>query len=265
MGYSSVQIIGRTAAVKAFQNTDCVNWSLMQGSQLLFKYEGADKSDGGTQLEALLKMIADSSASEAVYTLRWYERDDLPEVKPGRPVKLPTKKFKIYYTTPFDGSFNFKLFEQEEGGSPRSRGWQEVQSLKEELAEIKRLLAKQNLEDSEYEKEKTSGMAGVFHGLLEMPEVKAAIAGKVIELFHGVSSKIGAAFNPSYVPAKIAGPAPAEPIQLPAEQVNLLNTALVILVKADSQFPEHLHKLALIAQSSPETYNSLIGMLNNMK
>jgi hypothetical protein len=264
MGYSSVQIIGRTAAVKAFQNTDCVNWSLMQGRQLLFKYEGSERTEGGTQLEQLLKMISDSSGSDAVYTLRWYERDDIPETKPGRPVKVITKKFKIYESTPFDGSFNFKLFDQQDEQNPRRGQWQEVQSMREEMTELKRMFTDfVKGANEEEEKEKVSGIAGVLSGLMEMPEIKAAIAGKVVQLFHGVTDKIGNVFNAgAQVPAKIAGP---EPIQMPAEQVQLLNTALTILVKADEQFPEHLHKLALIAQRDPATYNSLIGMLNNMK
>jgi hypothetical protein len=271
MGYSSVQIFGKMAAVKAFRNTDCINWALLQGKQLLFKYEGNDQNLGGTQLEELLKMISESSGSDAVYTLRWYERDDIPETKPGKPVRA-VPKFKIYESTPWDGSFNFKLFNNEGGEySSKERNYQELTAMKAEFDEMKTLLKEliktRNQEDEELDREKNSGIAGIFSSLIEMPEVKSAIAGKVVELFHGVTNKIGSYLDPNVrnVPAKIAGSDVApEPIQMPPDQVQKLNSALTILAQVDPQLPDNLLKLAGIAQKDPSQYKMLIGMLNKM-
>jgi hypothetical protein len=270
MGYSSVQIFGRSAAVTAFRNTDCINWALLQGKQLLFKYEGHDINEGGTMLDGLLKMIAESSGSDAVYVLRWYEREDKPEKKPAAKNAKPLPKFKVYESTPYDGSFNFKLFD-DEGGASGSRGgrYAEMQQMKEQFSEMKLLLQdmlkEKNAADADEEKEKVSGIAGMFNGLLDMPEVKQAIAGKVVQIFHGISNKISGAFAEMPVPAKIAGPEPAEQIQLSQDRVNILNSALTILAKADPQLPENLYKLALIAQGDPGTYTMLVNMLNTKK
>lgn len=271
MGYASVQIFGKTAAVSAFKNVDCINWALLQGKQLLFKYEGSDQNAGGTQLEQLLKMISESSGSDAVYTLRWYEREDIPEAKPGRTVK-PLPKFKIYENTPWDGSFNFKLFNNEGGEySSKERNYQELTTMKAEFDEMKTLLKdlikKKNQDDEEDDREKNSGIAGMFNSLIEMPEIKAAIAGKVVQLFHGVTNKIGSYLDPNAkaLPAKIAGSdVPAEPIQMPADQVQKLNTALTILAQVDPQLPDNLLKLSTIAQNDPAQYRMLVGMLNKM-
>jgi hypothetical protein len=272
MGYSSVQIFGRDATVKAFRNTDCINWSLLQGKQLLFKYEGSDQSEGGNQLDALLKMIADSSGSDAVYTLRWYERDDIPEPKQGKVQKAAKQvpKYKIYLDTPFDGSVNFKLFNQEgEGG--RHTTFNDLTDLKKQVADtqmlLQQLIKDRNQEDSETEK--VSGITGFINGLMDVPEIKQAIAGKVIQLFNGVTSKVGDMISGSHqVPAKIAGPQPgdlpAQPIHMPQEQIDKLNSALVILANCDPQLPDHLYKLAMIAKNDQATYDTLLGMLNKM-
>jgi hypothetical protein len=271
MGYSSVQIFGRDAVVKAFRNTDCTNWSLLQGKQLLFKYEGSDQVEGGNQLDALLKMIADSSGSDAVYTLRWYERDDITD-KPVRAAKVVKviPKFKIYLDTPADGSINFKLFSQEgEGNTRHGRAYDEVTDIKKELAETKVLLQQlirdRNEQDSEAEK--VSGINGFIGGLMDVPEIKQAIAGKVIQLFNGITDRVGGAFGgmSAQLPAKIAGPEPpAEPIHMPQDQIDKLNSALTILAKADPLLPDHLYKLAMIAKNDSATYDMLLGMLNKM-
>ena len=272
MGYASVQIFGRTAAIKAFRNTQCMNWSLLQGRQLLFKYEGGDLNEGGNQLDELLKMIAESSGSDAVYTLRWYERDEPPEKKPkpgAKQVARVLPKMKIYESTPFDGSFNFKLFGDESSGHSNSARYNEVQAMKQEMAEIKTMfqefVKKANQDDADDEG-KASGIAGFLNGMLEVPEIKAAIAGKVVQLFNGVTGKIGSMLDPSHqLPAKIAGPEPAvQPIQMSQADVDKLNSALTILAKADPDLPDHLTKLSSIARDNPAMYNSLIGMLNKM-
>jgi hypothetical protein len=260
MGYSSAQFLGRSAALKAFTNVDATNWSVLQGKQFLFKYEGTDPDEGITQLTELLKMIAESSASEAIYTLRWYEYEE-----PAKTVKGSKQKRKIFYDTPFDGSFNFKLFDDHSEISGRRSSYTDLSEMKKQLADqqllLQQLIKDRNQEDSE--DEKISGITGFINGLMDVPEIKQAIAGKVIQLFNGVTNKVGEYMSGQHpVPAKIAGPE-IDPIQMPQDQVTKLNTALTILVKADANFAEHLYKLAMIARDTPDTYGTLITMLNS--
>ena len=263
MGYSSTQFVGRKNALKAFQSMDVGYWSVLQGKQFLFKYEGGDKNEALNQLSELLDMIATSSGSEAVYTLQVYEVDE--PAKGAKP-----KKVKIHPGTPIDGSFNFKIFDQDTERSPRGQSWHEVDDLKKEFSEMKLLLQQmikqRNEEDAEYAKEKLSGIGAVFNNLLEMPEIKTAIAGKVVQLFNGVTSKIGDAFAApaqTQLPAKIAGPSP-EPIQMPQDKINMLNSALTTLASIDAQLPEHLFKLSQIAQNDPAQFQIILGLLNKM-
>lgn len=268
MGYSSVQFIGEKTVLQAFKNMDCCNWALLQGKQFLMKYELYDFDQSLAMLTEYLKMISSSSASEATYTLRIYEYDKpkTKTTKGGKEPELP--KRKIFENTPYDGSFNFKLYNQDSEPSSRGKSWQEVQELKSEFTEVKGMLTKLLAEREQDETEdKNSGIAGVLNGLMEMPEIKQAIAGKVVQLFHGVTNKIGNIIDPSnnQLPAKIAGPEPTQAIQLPQEKVDKLNTALTILVRIDPQFSDHLYKLAMIAQTNQQDYDFLITLLNNRK
>jgi hypothetical protein len=259
MGYSSAQFIGRTAALKAFQNSNCTNWSVLQGKQFMFKYDGVDSGEAYNALSELLDMIANSSGSEAIYTLRVYDLD-LPTAK------SKVQKVKIYETTPYDGSFNFKLFDQENAGPGGASRYRENESLKKEISDLKLLYQEMIKKRNEEDDDEKSGISGMISGILEDPQMKAAIVGKVVQLFNGVTNHIGGYMDKSAggQPAKIAGPSP-EPIQMPSDKVQLLNSALTILAGLDPQLPEHLSKLAAIAQKDPATYNFLIGSLNNMK
>jgi hypothetical protein len=275
MSYSSVQFLGKVNALKAFQNSDACNWSLLQGKQLIHKYEGTDRNESLGILTELLRMISESSGSEAVYTIRIYKYDE-PEEKPVRPGAKPKKEVthKLYIDTPYDGSFNFKLFDKENEISGRRQDYNELSEMRKEFAEMKlvlqQMVKEHNKEESE---EKLSGMSGFLNGLLDVPEVKTAIAGKVVQLFNGVTDRIGGFLTGperQISEAKIAGPAPEAvpapvPIQMPQADINKINTALTILAKCDPGLPDNLSKLAMIAQTEPATYATLITMLNAKK
>lgn len=287
MGYSSVQFMGREATLQAFQNSDCSNWAVLQGKQFMFKYEGTSTAEAYSHLDELLKMVASSSGSEAAYTLRTYDYGDetaqeiaLPvkrkrgasKLRVIKPVKVKAeKKRKIYESTPYDGSFNFQIFGQGQG--PRTAQYREGYELRKEFDEMKILLQEILRErEAEPEDEKMKGIAGMLNGLLDMPEIKSAIAGKVVQLFNGVSNKIGSFLQDGSQLGKIAGPTPTDlqpapmqqPIQLPKEQVDKLNLALSMLVTLDPEFADHLYKLALVAEKDPALYKTLISMLNKI-
>jgi hypothetical protein len=276
MSYTAVQFLGKEAVLKAFSNSECSNWAMLQNKQFLFKYEGHSSADAYSELESLLDMISRSSGSEATYTLRTYDYGDTEpeEDKEGKIIVKDLPKRKIWYSTNYDGSFNFRIFDV--GGNPRDLRYSENSQLKKEVEEIK-LMMQQILKDRENEDEQEEkGIAGMLSGLLDHPEVKAALAGKVVQLFNGVTNKIGSMIGGN-MPAKIAGPAldpleqhpiqpaPAaqqQPIQLPKEKVDMLNAALTALVQIDGNFADHLYKLSLIAKNDPGTYATLISMLN---
>jgi hypothetical protein len=284
MSYTAVQFTGKDAVLQAFQNSDCSNWSMLQNKQFLFKYEGHSAADAYSELKTLLDMISRSSNSEATYTLRTYDYGDqettVTDKKTGKQKVKDLPKRKIYYSTDFDGSFNFKIFDHD--GSPRSEREQSTYQLKAEFEEMKKMLAQllKDREDDEQD-EKQSGIAGMLNGLLDHPQVKDAIAGKVVQLFGGLTNKLGSYLGGPGLPARVAGPVPAldplpaepiqpkpqpqqVPIQLPADQVAKLNDALTTLVQIDGNFADHLFKLSQIAKTNPGTYQSLIDMLNKM-
>jgi hypothetical protein len=261
MGYASFQFLGRAAVVKAYENMDeCIPWSMLQGKQFLFKYEGDSKAEGATQLNSLLTAVMDSSGSEAVYTLRVYEMDTVR--------KTPKAKIKIYETTPFDGSFNFKLLDPGEEEGPRARGgYTKVRSLEEQIVglqeTVKTLAAKlqhqADQEDQDEEPEQKLGwIAGIAKSLLEDPQIKSVVMGKVANMI----SSIGGKAVLSAPPAKIAGP---DPVPISPEQAEKANQALAVLAQHDPELGDNLLKLASIAEESPGKYQTLISMLKTFR
>lgn len=95
---TSVQIVGIPKVLEAFNHMakDHPRFAVWQGKAMNFKYEGDDPNDGAMMLEEMLKMY--SSATRAIYTLRFYDDSDAV----------------IKSNTPDVGGFNFKINEDME-------------------------------------------------------------------------------------------------------------------------------------------------------
>lgn len=225
---SSVQFKGLESVIAAYENREVPAWSLWQGKQFMFKYEGSDISEGSTQLHATLEMLAQSS--NAIYTLKVYE--DLPGGK-------------IKNNTPDDGSFNFKLnLEGQEITNNQYAVVRNNNALLEEIREMKAQIAAMQ----EEEEEEPQSKLGLIGEILNDPGI-SQIVQPLIMKFLGIGS-------------------PEAPLQRAVGSISgtndddILNNAITFLKSVDPQLPKHLSKLAEIAKNDPPTFQFLLQTLD---
>jgi len=259
----AVQFFGVKAVLDAYENMGYPAWSILQAKQFQFKYEGEDQAEGYQLLEKLLNSLMATRGSTAIYTLRVYADDTL-----SRPTKGPNRgKVKIYESTPYDGSFNFRLYEEQELDLQQARGTNSMFNLQKRMETmeelLKQMVEQQNEPEQDQEPEQLDGIAGVLKQMMDMPQVKEAIAGKVVQMVTTGLDKIGGLFNQPAAPARIAGPTDAPASKM--IDVQKLNQALVDLASVDPELTENLVKLARIAKRDPDQYRSLVGMLKNLE
>lgn len=184
----SVQFRNPGDVLTAFESRNVADFSIWQGKQFMFKYEGGDIGEGSTTLQDLLNVLGQSAA---IYTLRVYE--DLNGAK-------------IKSNTPDDGSFNFRLLDETAGMQHynNNNGLQsEVNALKLKIAEL----------EEERDEEPGGDSLGALGEILQHPVVQQFMP-EIIAYIKG---------SPP-VPAKIAG-VPTDPNQKIQEALFILNGA----------------------------------------
>lgn len=231
---SSIQFKGIDSVVAAYENRDVPAWSLWQGKQFIFKYEGNSIDEGSQQLTEYLNMLAQST--NAIYTLKVYE--DVPGGK-------------IKSNTPDDGSFNFKINadSQEITNNQYSR-------MNNSNAILERL---ERMEQRLIEREEEEGD--------EEPESKLGLIGEIIS--HPTIQPIAQAFITNILGiGKTNGT--AAPAQMPRAAISginddaILSEAIKELTAHDPKLPEHLAKLAALAKENPQGFQFLLTTLDNM-
>ncbi len=230
---SSVQFKGIDGVVNAYENRNVAAWSLWQGKQFMFKYEGGSIEEGGTQLQSTLELLAEST--NAVYTLKVYE--DLPGGK-------------IKSNTADDGSFNFKI-----NGDEQALTQNQYTSIKnnnaiaDRLAAIEQRLIEQD-EEGEEEPENKLGMIG---DIISHPVIAPMVQNIFAAMLSGMKTNTAA------------------PPQMQRVAINGINDDAQILeavndLKAlDPNLSAHLAKLAKLGKESPDSFKFLLATLDNMQ
>lgn len=259
MKSNACQFRGVNQTMAAYIANDVPTWSLKNGpNQLLFKYDGTDMTEGEADLRATLAMLY-KGGSAATYTLCVYE-----DWKKGQ---------KIKNNTPYDNSFNFCIFEEEEDRPYNQRKAAYLDAVDERMNRMEAML--KNLteaEDVEEEEGQVSGFQKAIAGLLTHPQVVQALAGKVVGLIENIV--------PMNTIGKVAGvTTESQPADSNIDQEEktkefvrvwgLLNqqdqckvsNALTILLKSDQQFPDHIEKLADMSINNVKTYNMALKFL----
>lgn len=237
---AAVQFFGVDNVVKAFEYKKIPSWAIFQGRSLIHKNESSSLDDSADSLEEFLKMLGDTSV--AVYTLKVYEG-----AKP-----------KINEKTPCDGSFNFRLVEEEERQQRQlvyregnNKLAEEVKLLREEVAT---LLAVDT--EGEDDHQTVGGVEGFIGALLQDPT-------KIPQLVEGVKAVLNM-FSvkppPQYAPPQQLRPVAIAGIDDDAK----LKSAISRLLQHDTKIADHLTKLADIADQDKNTFDYLIGMLEKM-
>ncbi len=228
----SVQFTSPEAVLQAYLNRNCAAWSIWQGKQFMFKYDGNTVEEGQAQLIEILGVLAESS--NAIYTLKVYEDFN------GK---------KIKENTPCDGSFNFKLNAENQliTNSQYTRLGNtnqlltEVAAMREEL----RLLREEREEGEEDETESALGKIGA---LINNPVVM-----QLAQMIFG--AKAGA-------PSQLA--ISSGSIGNVPNQDEEIKKAIEVLKSKDARIAEHLTKLATIATTQPASFDFLLKSLDSL-
>lgn len=263
MKSSACQFRGLDQTMSAYIANDVPTWALKNGpNQLLFKYDGVDESEGSQALAACLKMLQ-KGGSAAVYTLCVYD-----DWKKGG---------KIKNNTPYDNSFNFCLYEDEEDRPYNQRKAAYQAEYDERLTRMEAMI-KNLSEPQEEEEEKVSGFHQMLAGFLSHPQIQQAIAGKVVGFIES--------FSPMSTIGKVAG-VPAEELQerdfqenkrdpqqddedelfedawnsISEEDRRKVSRSIRILLGSDKDFPDHVAKLADMSINNKSTYNMALKFL----
>lgn len=227
---ASVHFKGIDNVLNAYEARKVPAWSLWQGSQFLFKYEGTDISEGANALNEILDRLAESS--NAIYTLKVYE-----ELTGG----------KIKDKTPHDGSFNFKL--NLDGQEITTNQYSTLRNQNAILEKLEALEQRMNEREEEGEEEPQSKL-GLIGEILNDPGI-SQIVQPLIAKFFGLGTA-----TPQMPMRSISG--------ISDDDRSTLNEALKILEKADPKLPEHLMKLAQLSQESPDSFKFLLNTLDGM-
>jgi hypothetical protein len=229
----SVQFRDSVAVLAAYLNRNCPAWSLFQGRQFMFKYEGGTVQEGEAALVEVLDML--SSGTNAIYTLKVYE--DLP------------KGGKIKENTPCDGSFNFRL--NEENQVPTQSQITRYNNNNEVLTRLTAIEARLNEDAGEEEEEEneTEKALGKIGSLLSNPTVAL------------LANLIFGAKLPG-LPAPAAGTVGNIP---PAGNTDEeIKKALDVLKANDTRLADHLTKLAAMSIHQPQNFHFLLKTLDSL-
>lgn len=227
---ASVQFYGQDNIITAAENRNCPRWAIFSGRQFLFKYEGTDKNESLQFLEKILESLREAG-TVATYTLRFYEDNQ-----------------KIKDNTPYDGSFNFRLVEEEERQQKALMYAGNSKLVIERLEAIEQKLSGVDQEEDEEEEPET--INSILMGFLKEPQKIEQMLGIVGKIFGG---------------AKYAGAisgTPAITASSNEEEIKIAE-AVEVLKANDSKIGDHLLKLAGIAKEKPEAFKYLLTLLES--
>lgn len=258
--YISIQFYGIDQVMDAAKNRACPGWAIFQGrpAQFLFKYQINDLDSSLQFLEKILSSL-ESTGNEAAYTIKFFEHEG-------------NKDLKIKENSPCDGSFNFRLIEEEERQQRKTLYQGTSNKVLEKLEGIEnRLLQIEQGHVEEVEEDNT--LQGQIVGMLKEPsrlnEFIAALAnaksllgiGPAAPAYVGNINRAGQILNQ----VTAAAPAPVQNLSLTEEQkLQRLGNAIDTLEKNDPQIVDHLEKLASMAVNNPSQFKNLLSMLDIM-
>jgi hypothetical protein len=233
---SSVQFYGIDKAVKAYEDNNIPSWALFCGKQLLIKYSGDDIGEGANILSQYLEMI---ESSNATYTLKIFEADG------NTPVKIKEN-------TPADGSFNFKLVEEEVYQDRSNKRGGINNALQSRLSAIEQKLD----EADEDDEEKPDGIMGKIGDIFINEPEKIPVYLNAFQAL--ISFLTGKPTQGTPLPAISGIPGEADGEQLKIEQ------AIILLKEHDKKLGDHLLKLAQMAETDKASFSMLVNMINKM-
>jgi hypothetical protein len=249
----SVHFRNEEQVLEAYRNRDVPAFAVWQDKQFLFKYEGDSIEDGETQLKSWVDMLAQNQSS-AIYTVCVYE-----DWEAGT---------KIKDTTPYDGSFNFRLYDNPSGYLPP----QQYVQYQQQGGSLKVLLDKMSAQQQEIERLKSvidqggegdeeDNALGIVGKLLEHPVLGPALQPLIQRLAGGIADVVLGKDEGEGVPAQVRR---ISGVAIENGDARLVS-AIERLQKQVDDLPALLEKLALLAEKKPTQFLFYKQMLQSMK
>lgn len=210
-----------------------------------------DITEAGRRLKSFLEEL--DTDSKSVYKIFCYEK--LPAGKLAEEVKKIVTQGNHDYLLTFSAYTPKEISADisEARAAYRFERMQKEEELRKELAEIKQMLLKKELEEeAETEEEVVNQMQpNILGGLLNSPEIQQVLAA-------GVAGLVAKFLTPAGQPQAVAGiPEETEETEIRER----INNALTILAEKDKDLCKHLEKLAEMATKENDKFNFLLKML----
>ena len=257
----AVQFYGIDNVVKAFEYKKISTWAIFQGSALLHKCEGVDDMEKSAEhLFEYLEMIS-TGDSGAVYKLKVYEGAD-----------------KVNEKTGCDGSFNFRLYNEEARQQRKENYSQGRNTIIDRLDKIEQML---NDDDGEDEEEPEQSFGEKIGSMFladptKLPLIISSLS-SALQLLLPTKQQPPAQqhMRPVYAQPQQQPPSQLQPVNIndyggyPAaisgiEEPDELTKAIDTLKKNDPKITEHLSKLAKMSEDNKQTFNYLLTILDSM-
>lgn len=246
----AVHFRSKDSIIEGYLNRKVPAFAVFQQGQFIFKYEGQSLEEGEQLLDSWIDML-DNDRSAAIYTVCVYE-----DLKEGT---------KIKSNTPYDGSFNFRLYDQAAGYLPpdrynvyQSQGGN-VKALLDKFEaqqqEIERL--REELEERDKEPENKLGMIGEILKHEQFGPIAVGLIERLTNtVLDNVLGKEGTTGNQERPPIrKISG--------IAVDERTL--TAVARLGELVEDVPGLLEQLIKLAESKPKQFEFYRSMLSSMK
>jgi len=251
---SAIQFYGASQVIQAAQNRKCPGWAVFQNRQFLFKFEENDVDASLNMLQQTLECL---QVSTALYTIKFFEHEG-------------NKLLKIKENTQCDGSFNFRLVEEDERQQRNEMYRSGSNKVLEKLQIIEdRLLQIENGTVEVEEEDNT--LQGQIVGMLKEPArltefINALSSAKsLLGIGPAAPSYVGNINRAGQIPA-MAPPGGEDPQQnLSIEEQQRLGIALNTLLSYDPKIVDHMEKLAAMASANTDQFKFLLSMLEMQK
>lgn len=219
-------MFGKQAIVDCYDDSGLSRFAIFKGKELVVA------GDSVEELERVCDRLS-LSGSAATYKLRLYEDNAEERIKPS---------------TDYVCSYEVKFADPYQGNGVVG-GWGNTF-----LGRIEKL--EKQMQGGKEEKE--DRLTDALYGLIEEPE-------KLVQAVGAFRALLGFASPTPLSQAAIAGVEQSSKIITPDDEAKVikLSQALDKLEKRDPLIVNHMERLATIAETKPETFKMLLGMLDN--
>jgi hypothetical protein len=240
----SVQARDAESVVTFYNNRAVPAFSIRQGNQLIYAYEGESLEEGGEELTQFIDQFVLRPRSAAIYTLC---------VHTGLKGAISNK-------TEYNGSINFRMFDYADmygSGNGNQGNNNNVPALSPAMESKINGIA---LGLAELQKKMAAPLPAE-----DKPDIvsKLGVVGEILD--HPLGFAIGKALIERFLPgAQVPMPGitvNGAGIGTMEEAHQKLNDALVILIQADPNVPLYLHNLAMLSRTDPGKFQGFINMV----